>query len=63
MRRQVSDTILGAIGHTPHGANQPHHPGPDPAEVLAKIETFNPGNSIKDRMAVKMIEEAERAAG
>src|SRR5262250_1741390 len=29
--------------------------------VLAKIETFNPGNSIKDRMAVKMIDDAERA--
>src|SRR5215208_2440214 len=29
--------------------------------VLAKIETFNPGNSIKDRMAIKMIEDAERA--
>src|SRR6187431_2412171 len=32
-----------------------------PATVLAKIETFNPGNSIKDRMALKMIEDAERA--
>jgi len=31
------------------------------ATVLAKIETFNPGNSIKDRMAIKMIEDAERA--
>src|SRR5687767_10014726 len=31
-----------------------------PATVLAKIETFNPGNSIKVRMAVKMIEDAER---
>jgi len=31
-----------------------------PATVLAKLETFNPGNSIKDRMAVRMIEEAER---
>ena len=30
------------------------------ATVLAKIETFNPGNSIKDRMAVRMIEDAER---
>src|SRR6187401_662777 len=30
------------------------------ADVLAKLETFNPGNSIKDRMALKMIEEAER---
>jgi cystathionine beta-synthase len=29
------------------------------ALVLAKYETFNPGNSVKDRMAVKMIEEAE----
>src|ERR1051325_4946491 len=29
--------------------------------VLAKVETFNPGNSIKDRMAVQMIEDAEKA--
>src|ERR1700738_885866 len=29
------------------------------ATVVAKLETFNPGNSIKDRMAVKMIEDAE----
>lgn len=27
--------------------------------VLAKVETFNPGNSVKDRMAIKMIEDAE----
>ncbi len=32
-----------------------------PATVLAKVETFNPGNSIKDRMALKMIEDAEKA--
>ena len=31
-----------------------------PATVLAKLETFNPGNSIKDRMAVRMIEDAEK---
>lgn len=31
-----------------------------PATVLAKIETTNPGNSIKDRMALKMIEVAEK---
>src|SRR5687767_6414521 len=30
------------------------------ATVAAKIETFNPGNSIKDRMALRMIEDAER---
>jgi cystathionine beta-synthase len=28
--------------------------------VLAKVESFNPGNSIKDRMAVKMVEDAEK---
>jgi len=31
-----------------------------PATVLAKVETTNPGNSIKDRMAIKMIEDAEK---
>lgn len=31
------------------------------ATVLAKVETFNPGNSIKDRMALKMVEDAEKA--
>src|SRR4051812_3059417 len=31
------------------------------ATVLVKLETFNPGNSIKDRMAVRMIEDAEKA--
>ena len=29
------------------------------ATVLAKVEYFNPGNSVKDRMAVKMVEDAE----
>src|SRR6059058_6381071 len=31
-----------------------------PCTVLAKVEYFNPGNSIKDRMAVKMVEVAEK---
>lgn len=31
------------------------------ATVLAKVETTNPGNSVKDRMAVKMIEDAEKS--
>ena len=31
------------------------------ALVLAKVETTNPGNSVKDRMAVKMIEDAEKS--
>jgi len=31
------------------------------ATVLAKVETFNPGNSVKDRMAVQMVEDAEKS--
>jgi cystathionine beta-synthase len=31
----------------------------DHALILAKVETFNPGNSTKDRMAMKMIDDAE----
>ena len=31
-----------------------------PCTVLAKVETFNPGHSIKDRMALKMLEDAEK---
>jgi cystathionine beta-synthase len=32
-----------------------------PCTVLAKVETTNPGNSVKDRMALKMIEDAEKS--
>jgi cystathionine beta-synthase len=58
--RKVYDTILDAIGNTP--MVRIHHitRGVIDAEVLVKLETFNPGNSIKDRMAVRMIEDAER---
>lgn len=52
------ENILGTIGNTPLvKINQITQE--IPALVLAKIETFNPGNSVKDRMAVKMIEDAE----
>jgi cystathionine beta-synthase len=57
----VSDTILDTIGDTPLVRLNRLTRGVVAADVLAKIETFNPGNSIKDRMAVKMIEDAERA--
>ena len=30
------------------------------SDVFVKVESFNPGNSVKDRMAVKMIEDAEK---
>jgi cystathionine beta-synthase len=57
----VCDTILDAIGDTPLVRINRITRGVVPGTVLAKLETFNPGNSIKDRMAVKMIEDAERA--
>ena len=59
--KKVCDTILDAIGGTPLVRINSITRGLVHATVLAKIETFNPGNSIKDRMAVKMIEDAERA--
>jgi cystathionine beta-synthase len=55
-----SKNILETIGNTP--LVQINKITKDlPCTVLAKIETTNPGNSIKDRMAVKMIEDAEKA--
>jgi len=59
--RQPADTILDVIGDTPLVRINRITRGVIDATVLAKIETFNPGNSIKDRMAVRMIEDAERA--
>jgi cystathionine beta-synthase len=55
---QYSENILGTIGNTPLVRLNKVIAGVD-ALVLAKVETFNPGNSVKDRMAVKMIEDAE----
>ena len=52
--------ILETIGNTPLVQLTSIVKGVS-ATVLAKIETTNPGNSIKDRMALKMIEDAERS--
>ena len=53
-----AENILGTIGHTPLVKLNKVVKGID-ALVLAKVETFNPGNSTKDRMALKMVEDAE----
>jgi cystathionine beta-synthase len=58
--KPICDTILDAIGGTPMVRINRITRGLIPATVLAKLETFNPGNSIKDRMAVRMIEDAEK---
>jgi cystathionine beta-synthase len=56
---QYKNNVLETIGGTP--LVKLNKVASDmPCLVLAKVETFNPGNSIKDRMAVKMIDDAEQ---
>lgn len=57
---QYARSILDTIGNTPLVKLNKITSEID-ALVLAKVESFNPGNSVKDRMAVKMIEDAEAA--
>jgi cysteine synthase A len=52
-----ANTILDTIGDTPHIRIQRLFPG---AEVWIKSERSNPGGSIKDRIALAMVEDAER---
>jgi cystathionine beta-synthase len=56
---KVQPDILSAIGHTPM-VRLNKLVGPSDATVLVKCEFMNPGASIKDRMAVHIIEKAER---
>jgi cystathionine beta-synthase len=59
MRKKVCDNILDTIGNTP--MIRLNKIAEDiPATVLAKVEYFNPGHSVKDRMALKMVEDAEK---
>ena len=53
-----AETILDTIGNTPHIRMQRLFPG---AEVWIKSERANPGGSIKDRIALSMIEDAEKS--
>ncbi len=57
--KNIYNNILETIGHTPLiklNKIAEHIP----ATVLAKVEYFNPGHSVKDRMALKMVEDAEK---
>ncbi|HVO21068.1 MAG TPA: pyridoxal-phosphate dependent enzyme [Anaeromyxobacter sp.] len=54
------ETVLSAIGHTPL-VRLHKVVGADDAVVLAKLEFLNPGGSSKDRMALHILEKAERA--
>ena len=53
------DSILDTIGQTP--IVRLARLSPPGVNVFAKVESFNPGGSVKDRMALSIIEEAERS--
>ncbi len=57
---KYAENVLKAIGNTPL-VKLNKLVGPNDATVLVKLEFMNPGGSIKDRMAVHIIEKAEKA--
>lgn len=56
----IYNSIIETIGNTPMIRLNKLSTGIK-GEVLVKVEYFNPGNSMKDRMAIKMVEDAEKA--
>lgn len=56
--KYMNNNILSAIGNTPMVRINHLSPNPD-VEIFAKLEGFNPTGSIKDRIALKMIDQAE----
>ena len=56
---QVVDSILDLIGNTPM-VKLHKLPEKGSADMLAKLEMFNPGGSVKDRIALNMVEQAEK---
>ena len=54
----IVDTILETVGNTPM-VRLRHIAADCPAMVLAKVESFNPGGSVKDRIAIAIVDEAE----
>ena len=59
-KKPMSHSILDAIGNTPLVEIKNLNPNPH-VKILAKLEYFNPGGSIKDRAALFMIEEGEKS--
>lgn len=59
---RIADSVLDLIGGTPL-VRLRRLPRPGGAAVAAKLESRNPGGSVKDRIAVAMIEDAERTGG
>ena len=57
-RSDVAESVLDLVGNTP--MVRLNRVVPDGARVLAKLESLNPVGSVKDRIAVAMVERAER---
>ncbi len=59
---QIKDSLLDLIGNTPivNLSSYAEAAGVKDAKILAKLEYFNPAGSVKDRIALSMIEDAER---
>jgi len=55
----IKKNILETIGNTPMVRINSLNPNPD-VNIFAKLEGFNPSGSIKDRIAVKMVNQAEK---
>lgn len=55
----IYNSIIETIGNTPMVRLNKLNQGIK-GEILVKVEYFNPGNSMKDRMAIKMVEDAEK---
>jgi cysteine synthase len=60
MPQSVARSPLDLIGHTPV-VRLNRIPGPNDAEIWAKLESYNPGGSVKDRICLAMIEQAEKS--
>lgn len=56
---KIYNSILDTIGDTPI-VKLRNLPSEDMAQVYVKVESFNPGGSVKDRIALRMIEDAEK---
>ena len=56
---KVAENVLELIGRTPL-VRLNKIPGADMARILAKLESYNPGGSVKDRICLSMIDDAEK---
>src|SRR5438128_228350 len=58
--KKIADTVIDLVGGTPMVRLNRVVPAGS-AQIVAKIESMNPAGSVKDRIALAMIEDAERA--